>query len=63
MSPKILLINFRIPLDLKSQFEESCSVLRTNMTAEMNRMVREFFKTARKDQREASALHGGQDDI
>ena len=31
------------------QFEETCHQLRTNMTAEMNRMIREFVKDSRED--------------
>ena len=42
MKQDIHLINFRIPTQLKIQFEETCSYLRTNMTAEMNRMIRKF---------------------
>jgi hypothetical protein len=42
MTQEIFLMNFRIPSRLKTQFEDTCSHLRTNMTAEMNRMIREF---------------------
>lgn len=49
MAQDIFLMNFRIPSNLKVQFEDTCSKLRTNMTAEMNRMIREFIKTSRED--------------
>ena len=42
MKQDIHLMNFRIPTNLKIQFEETCSQLRSNMTAEMNRMIRQF---------------------
>ena len=49
MNQEIFLMNFRIPSGLKMQFEETCHQLRTNMTAEMNRMIREFVKDSRED--------------
>jgi hypothetical protein len=49
MNQEIFLMNFRIPSDLKMQFEETCHQLRTNMTAEMNRMIRDFVKDSRED--------------
>jgi hypothetical protein len=42
-------MNFRIPSRLKTDFESTCSALRTNMTAEMNRMIREFVKVSKED--------------
>jgi hypothetical protein len=44
MTQEIFLINFRIPAPIKEQFEERCSYLRTNMTAELNRMIRDFLR-------------------
>lgn len=49
MSQEIFLLNFRIPSHLKVKFEDTCSQLRTNMTAELNRMVRDFIKVSRED--------------
>ena len=49
MNQEILLMNFRIPSDLKLRFERICQQLRTNMTAEMNRMIRDFVKNSQKD--------------
>jgi len=49
MTQDIFLMNFRIPSRLKTQFEDTCSHLRTNMTAEMNRMIREFVKSSKQD--------------
>lgn len=63
MKQDIFLMNFRIPLHLKIQFEETCSYMRTNMTAEMNRMIRDFVKKSREDIHEPLAWYGGQDDL
>ena len=49
MNQEIFLMNFRIPSGLKMQFEENCHQLRTNMTAEMNRMIRDFVKQSKED--------------
>ncbi len=49
MDQDIFLMNFRIPLRLKSDFENTCSTLRTNMTAEINRMIRDFVKLSKED--------------
>ena len=49
MNQEIFLMNFRIPSRLKSQFEDTCSQLRSNMTVEMNRMIRDFVKSSKQD--------------
>ena len=49
MDQEIFLMNFRIPSRLKEEFEITCSALRTNMTAEMNRMIRDFVKVSKED--------------
>ena len=66
MNKNIFLMNFRIPSGLKSQFEETCSHLRTNMTAEMNRMIRDFVKNSREDLQEPLSWfsnQGGRNDL
>jgi predicted glycosyltransferase len=63
MNQEIFLMNFRIPSGLKMQFEETCHQLRTNMTAEMNRMIRDFVKNSREDLYEpVSWFYGNGDD-
>lgn len=47
MHQEIFLMNFRVPVHLKAQFEETCLQLRTNMTAELNRMIRDFIKESK----------------
>lgn len=49
MNQEVFLMNFRIPSNLKTEFENTCSALRTNMTAEMNRMIRDFVKVSKDD--------------
>ena len=49
MNHDIFLMNFRIPMPLKVQFEETCHQLRSNMTAELNRMIRDFVKGSKDD--------------
>ena len=66
MNQEIFLMNFRIPSGLKIQFEETCHQLRTNTTAEMNRMIRDFVKQSKEDLYEPVGWfhgNGGDDDI
>ena len=66
MKQDIHLINFRIPTHLKIQFEETCYYLRSNMTAEMNRMIRDFVKQSKEDLYEPVGWfygNGGDDDL
>ena len=49
MNHDIFLMNFRISMPLKVQFEETCHQLRSNMTAELNRMIRDFVKGSKDD--------------
>lgn len=49
MNPEnIPLMNFRIHYAIKNQFQETCRSLQTNMTAELNRMIREFVSDRKK---------------
>lgn len=63
MNQEVFPMNIRVPLHLKSPFEETCSFMSTKMTVETKRMSKEFVKGTRKDNQEPIALHGGQDDI
>ena len=38
------LLNFRISEPLKDEFQFACRQLQTNMTAELNRMIRNFVQ-------------------
>lgn len=49
MNPEnIPLMKFRIHYAIKNQFQETCRSLQTNMTAELNRMIREFVSDRKK---------------
>lgn len=49
MNPEdIPLMNFRIHYNIKNQFQEACRSLQTNMTAELNRMIRDFVQNNHK---------------
>ena len=49
MTQDVLMMKFRIPSGFKMQFEETCYQLWANMTAEINRMTRDFVKNLRED--------------
>ncbi len=38
------ILNFRISDPLKDEFQVACRQLQTNMTAELNRMIRQFVQ-------------------
>lgn len=38
------ILNFRISDPLKDEFQFACRQLQTNMTAELNRMIRQFVQ-------------------
>ena len=42
MSYPNVLVNFRIPVALKNEFEDACKRLRMPMTAQANLLMREF---------------------
>lgn len=42
------LMNFKIDLGIKSQFQNLCRSRRSNMTTELNRMIYEFLGTNKK---------------
>ena len=60
--PQSKLMNFKIPVALKKQFQKSCHSIQSNMTVEMNRMIRGFVKKAQEDDQEPIAwLSSNQD--
>ena len=53
MSYPYVLVNFRIPVALKNEFEDACKRLHMPMTAQANLLMREFVncqKQARDEQ-------------
>ena len=42
MNYPVVLVNFRVPVPLKEEFEDSCRRLHMPMTAQVNLLMREF---------------------
>lgn len=69
MNTEAVLVNYRIPVPLKEQFEAECRHLRMSMTSQINILIREFLsrqRTARqsvKDTGEPLSFYSGMDDI
>jgi len=52
MNTEVVLVNYRIPVLLKEQFEDACKQLHMPMTSQINLLIREFLyrqKQAQKD--------------
>ena len=62
MYDQSILMNFKIPEVLKKQFQKSCRSIQSNMTVEINRMIRDFVKKAQEEDQEPTAwLSSNQD--
>ena len=48
MSYPNVLVNFRIPVALKDEFEDACKRLHMPMTAQANLLMREFVNRQKK---------------
>ncbi len=42
MSQKIMLVNYRIPVNLKNEFQDICSKMHVPMSTQVNILMREF---------------------
>ena len=68
MNTEVVLVNYRIPVPLKEQFEEECRQLHMPMTSQINLLIREFLyrqKQARhepNDLNEPVSFYSGMDD-
>jgi antitoxin component of RelBE/YafQ-DinJ toxin-antitoxin module len=68
MSYPNVLVNFRIPVALKNEFEDACKRLHMPMTAQANLLMREFVnrqKHARNEPNELNepvSFYSGMDD-
>jgi antitoxin component of RelBE/YafQ-DinJ toxin-antitoxin module len=51
-----VLVNFRIPVSLKNEFEEACKRLHMPMTAQANLLMREFVNRQKKARQSSSDL-------
>jgi len=68
MNYQNVLVNFRVPLDLKNEFEDACRRLHIPMTAQANLLMREFVKRQKKSRQaldhpdEPLSFYSGMDD-
>jgi len=68
MNTEVVLVNYRIPVPLKEQFESECRQLHMPMTSQINLLIREFLyrqKQARhepNDLIEPVSFYSGMDD-
>ena len=68
MTYENVLVNFRIPVALKNEFEDACKRLHMPMTAQANLLMREFVnrqKLARNESNELNepiSFYSGMDD-
>ena len=52
-----VLVNFRIPVALKNEFEDACKRLHMPMTAQANLLMREFVNRQKKARHEPNELN------
>lgn len=68
MNYPVVLVNFRVPVPLKEEFEDSCRRLHMPMTTQVNLLMREFVHRQKKarqqpnDIHEAISFYNGMDD-
>ena len=54
MSSSTVLVNYRIPISLKREFEAACRQLNMPMTAQINLLIREFIRDQKREQQQSS---------
>ena len=57
MNYPVVLVNFRVPVPLKEEFEDSCRRLHMPMTAQVNLLMREFVHHQKKARQLPSDIH------
>lgn len=57
MSYPNVLVNFRVPVALKNEFEDACKRLHMPMTAQANLLMREFVNRQKKARDEPHELN------
>jgi len=57
MTYENVLVNFRIPVALKNEFEDACKRLHMPMTAQANLLMREFVNRQKKARHEPNELN------
>ena len=57
MNYPVVLVNFRVPVPLKNEFEETCRRLHMPMTAQVNLLMREFVHRQKKARQQPKDIH------
>ena len=52
MNTEVVLVNYRIPVPLKNQFEAACRQLHMPMTTQINILMREFVHRQKRAQQD-----------
>jgi hypothetical protein len=52
MNTEVVLVNYRIPVPLKEQFEAACRQLHMPMTSQINLLIREFLHRQKQGQQD-----------
>ena len=56
MNNKVVLVNYRIPVSLKNEFEDACRRLYIPMTAQVNLLMREFVHRQKNSRTQSDDL-------
>jgi hypothetical protein len=68
MNTEVVLVNYRVPVPLKEQFEAACRQLHVPMTTQINILMREFVHRQKRAQQnrdnsyEPIGFYSGMDD-
>lgn len=68
MNTEVVLVNYRVPVPLKEQFEAACRQLHVPMTTQINILMREFVHRQKRAQQnlehsyEPISFYSGMDD-
>ena len=57
MNYPVVLVNFRVPVPLKNEFEETCRRLHMPMTAQVNLLMREFVHRQKKARQQPNDIY------
>jgi antitoxin component of RelBE/YafQ-DinJ toxin-antitoxin module len=57
MNTEVVLVNYRIPVPLKEQFEAECRQLHMPMTSQIKLLIREFLYRQKHARDEPNDLH------
>jgi antitoxin component of RelBE/YafQ-DinJ toxin-antitoxin module len=57
MNYPVVLVNFRVPVPLKNEFEDTCRRLHMPMTTQVNLLMREFVHRQKKARQQPNDIH------